>query len=128
MIRKVATEAQATTQSYNHLRMDDSVDFLQMNQADQKTINDTTLIQAGGAPSQASSLEAREEAVVDAVAKEYKTVNGKTLIQAGKVPSPANSLEGRVEAVVDAVAEEAEEQEHLNPDEIYERMGIKVEL
>ena len=92
MIRKVATEAQATTQSYNHLRMDDSVDFLQMNQADQKTINDTTLIQAGGAPSQASSLEAR------------------------------------VDAVVDAVAEEAEEQEHLNPDEIYERMGIKVEL
>ncbi len=93
MIRKVATEAQATTKNYHHLRTDASVDFLQKNQEDQKTINDT-LIQT--APTR-------------------------------EAPSPASSLEARVEVVVDAGTEEVKE-EHLNPDEIYERMGIKVEL
>ncbi len=128
MIGKVATEAQTTTQNYHHLRTDTSVDFLQKNQADQKTINDTTFIQAGESPYSASSLEVRVEAEVDAVAKEQKTINGKTLVQAGKAPSSASSLEARVQAVVDAVAKESEEEEHLNPDEIYKRMGIKVEL
>ncbi len=90
MSRKVATEAQATTMDYRYTKEDTSIDLPLVNNAEQKNISDSPI----------QSAPHTKEA-----------------------PSPASSLGEKKEAVV-----EESEEEHLNPDEIYDRMGIKVEL